>query len=302
MDEHIHPADPVDIYLHTPKSNSDDLTSIAMSPAPFSVIEKQYELARIIDDLMASTRCKRAEHPSWQSVERLNVRLCAWHESLPTQLRWNRWTSSLDDIDLGVAGLHMLYHTTRISLNRSFLRSKKASAWVEASQNLCSASVELVVSILQRYRAQHSLRRAPLIFVHGTIIAADVLLRTSPSGLPVLDRGCLSVLEDALAQLAYSWDLARLAHEGMAKLSRQTPATTASYGGIVSSTRSRHAAPDLTAAEDGLEADSGFLNFDTGLFDVSVDMMVAAAESASSIFWAGVSDADMVEDRTMGFG
>src|SRR6187402_2555155 len=123
----------------------------------------------------------------------------------------------------------MLYHTTRLALNGQFIQPSifrdstyptTPEAPTSHSADICLVSIDLIISILQRYKAQYTLRTCPLVFVHGAIIAADVSLSTSqsPDRLSISENTNLPLLEAALEDLSYSWPLAGEAKMGLQKL------------------------------------------------------------------------------------
>jgi hypothetical protein len=119
----------------------------------------------------------------------------------------------------------MLYHSARLSLNRPFITPSllpgsspmtvtTQSKLSTQSMAICSDAISIILTLLARFRAQHSLRQAPLIFVHGITMAIDVTLASarqeSSSGSTVLLNDTnLPTLDAALEELAYAWPLAR---------------------------------------------------------------------------------------------
>lgn len=75
------------------------------------LLAKQAELGRIIQEIQSQVHfpCGRSRHGSeyWlQAVYiKLNARLWGWHDSLPGAMRWNRWSSNLDEVDPSLANL-----------------------------------------------------------------------------------------------------------------------------------------------------------------------------------------------------
>lgn len=208
--------------------------SVIPHPLSDSLLKKHIELAKIIDDiqaLMYNPMQQQTKRWTATSLTQLNTRLCGWYDSLPSKLRWKKWGSCFEEVDVGIAALHMLYHATRISLNRHFLQTNNqltssatmsaASTIASDSANICLVSADLIVSILHRYKTQYTLKNAPLVFVYGTIVAADVSLNTIQyrgDGTPVLENTNLPALDSALNELAYSWELAGNAKIGLQKI------------------------------------------------------------------------------------
>lgn len=82
-------------------------------PSPIStlLLVKQAELGRIIKDIQSAVQpdkqAKFGGNDYWAeaSYTKLNARLCNWHESLPSELRWSRWSSNLDELEPSLASL-----------------------------------------------------------------------------------------------------------------------------------------------------------------------------------------------------
>ena len=75
-------------------------------PKPYSIstllLVKQAELGTIIKDIQSAVQSNDWAETSYT---KLNARLCTWHESLPSELRWSRWSSNLEELDPGLATL-----------------------------------------------------------------------------------------------------------------------------------------------------------------------------------------------------
>ncbi|RFU34241.1 hypothetical protein B7463_g2082, partial [Scytalidium lignicola] len=207
-----------------------------LTPSYCSVFKKHIELGKIIQDMLAQIfapgKESSRESSRWVQLclNQLNARFWNWHDSLPGDMRWNRWGSSFETVYPNIASMHMLYHTARISLNRPFLSTASDTGLSPASVSsdnssqsatVCDTSVDVIVSIIQRFKNQHSLKNAPLSFVHGAISAVNIILTTSH-----YQQGILSTTEDtnlrtlvaALAEMSYSWSLAETARNGIQNL------------------------------------------------------------------------------------
>jgi hypothetical protein len=118
----------------------------------------------------------------------------------------------------------MLYHIIRISLNRPFLAASSEAIQYELfedSQKICDTSVDTIVSILRRFKSQHSLQNAPLVFVHGSIRAADAMMaitRHQSGDLPLIQDTNLQALDTALVEMSHAWTLAGNARKGLQNL------------------------------------------------------------------------------------
>lgn len=119
----------------------------------------------------------------------------------------------------------MLYNTTHISLNLPFLTSEKRETLPTPPPKLtadaihiCKISIDTIISILRRFKSQHSLKNAPLEFVHGAVTAVEAAIAVAAfdsSADPLAQNTNLRVLDDALLELSYSWKLAGDARAGL---------------------------------------------------------------------------------------
>lgn len=120
----------------------------------------------------------------------------------------------------------MLYHTARISLNRTLIdRQRGCSHHVKTLSDafeLCDIAIESIVGIMRRYAVQNTLKNAPLSFVHGAVAALDAtLLMISHSSLaearpqPNVKDTVLPSIDAALADMSHAWDIARAARENL---------------------------------------------------------------------------------------
>lgn len=113
----------------------------------------------------------------------------------------------------------MLFYTARLSLCRLSVTSRRCtqSAPPETRHPIssnCEASIEAVTCIITRFRAQHTLRAAPLSFVHGAIAVADALLALGLTR-PDLGRTYLPCCSSALREMGKTWRVAADAERGM---------------------------------------------------------------------------------------
>lgn len=125
----------------------------------------------------------------------------------------------------------MLYHTSQISLNLPFLldpqplweRSQASNQpkLISDAVDICGASVDIVLSILRRFRSQYTLMKVPFNLVQGGITAADAIIAMmdfcdgEKRGSLIKD---LYVLDDALLEMSYSWNIATTARTGLKNL------------------------------------------------------------------------------------
>jgi hypothetical protein len=81
------------------------------APNSLSVLKRQIDLGRIIEDMLSQTLPPKKMTPGgskrWAeiSLNRLNARLCSWHNALPGDMRWDRWGSSFDVVHPSIASL-----------------------------------------------------------------------------------------------------------------------------------------------------------------------------------------------------
>lgn len=139
----------------------------------------------------------------------------------------------------------MLYHISQISLNLPFLldpqppwessQAPNLTKLVSDAVDICEASVDIVISILRRFRSQYTLTKVPLNLVHGGIIAADAILAMmgfcdgERRGSLVKD---LYVLDDALLEMSYSWNIATTARTGLKNLLAEKTSSKATITGL----------------------------------------------------------------------
>lgn len=79
------------------------------------LLSKQGELGSIIRDIQIQVHCpsrKSSCGPGyWREAlyHKLNASLWRWYDSLPGEMRWNRWSSNLEDVDPGLANLQYVF-------------------------------------------------------------------------------------------------------------------------------------------------------------------------------------------------
>ncbi|KAK1448045.1 fungal specific transcription factor domain-containing protein [Colletotrichum cuscutae] len=210
------------------------------------LFNQQIELARIVHDMLSQTFVpKKMKDPAarrWNevSLNKLNARLVAWHEALPTNMRWKKWFTNKDILQPNVSILHMFYHSTRICLNLPFLASVRhipstadladnddddpetsSNNPIIKSLRICQSSAQGIADVLQRFKSQHTLGNAPLIFVGATIVATNAVLvatrrQRGGGGVPQLMKDTLlPVFDGALEDMSAS---SKLAEEARAKV------------------------------------------------------------------------------------
>lgn len=79
-------------------------TDRTAGPNLASLLHQQVELGRIIHDILATTfvpkRNEKSKARRWTNVllNKLNARLVAWHEALPSDMRWKKWLTAKDNL------------------------------------------------------------------------------------------------------------------------------------------------------------------------------------------------------------
>lgn len=112
----------------------------------------------------------------------------------------------------------MFYHTTRLALNRPFLDLGLDPTQFSDCLNICDTSIDIVISIIHRFKTQHTLRNAPLVFVYGCIRAADAIfaiLHHQARDPRDLQETVLPSFHTALAEMSHTWKLADRACQGL---------------------------------------------------------------------------------------
>lgn len=80
--------------------------------------------------------------------------------------------------------------------------------------NICDGSVEPIIGIIRRFEAQHTLQKAPLVFIHGITVAADALLKLSSYRNPshqahlLVGDSPFTAFDAALTGLTHAWKIA----------------------------------------------------------------------------------------------
>ncbi|PVH83156.1 hypothetical protein DL98DRAFT_513444 [Cadophora sp. DSE1049] len=81
----------------------------------------------------------------------------------------------------------------------------------KVSYDICRSSKDAMTSIFQRFKQQHGLKHAPIVFVLGAIVAMNVTITLSrdqsPGGSVIMDTD-FSLLDSALKEMSETWKLA----------------------------------------------------------------------------------------------
>lgn len=119
-----------------------------------------------------------------------------------------------------------MYHIARLTLNRPLLATQKRPAnrrldvAIQAC-GICDDSIETTVGILRRFSVQHTVKNAPLIFVHGIIAAADATLAMAanspqdPGSCFQEKDGVLQTFDTMLLEMSHSWSVAGDVRNGL---------------------------------------------------------------------------------------
>ncbi|KAI5460498.1 fungal-specific transcription factor domain-containing protein [Mariannaea sp. PMI_226] len=133
--------------------------------------QKQIELSRIIEQMLVtiSSSSRKAQDPrAYQaSLESLNMEMTRWQTSLPDCAKWNKWEPSSALLIPSVAGLHLLFHGTRIAMNFDAAVLDITEPALQNFRDHCVSSAQDITSLVRRYRSQYGLRYAPFALVYS---------------------------------------------------------------------------------------------------------------------------------------
>jgi hypothetical protein len=200
----------------------------------------------------------------------------------------------------------MLYHTALISLNYPFLASDHGdpellspalAKIISDAISICETSVDTILSILHRFKAQHGLSAAPLVFVHGTILAVEATLATAKHHVespPIAEDTTLSALDSTLEDLSCTWEIAGHSRKGLQSLlgKRQLDhcesVPTSSPPQTIDSRSSVSEIPELETFHSSsyLSLEYPSVGFDTDLLSITP---AGAFDAVDSYFWPAES-------------
>lgn len=192
----------------------------------------------------------------------------------------------------------MLYHTTRISLNRPFINPNTTQDFNQ-SFRICETSADIIVSILRRFKAQHSLLNCPLLFVYAAIKAVDITFTADQYqniGTPVITDTNLLTLDSALNELSYAWTLAGQARKGLqdllnkrrSQMDENLSISSSSFASDVEFEFSASAAPDALHKTECLEVPQDNFKIESSIFNFQAISNIApygALDSTDPSFW-----------------
>ncbi|KAI1847281.1 hypothetical protein JX265_013994 [Neoarthrinium moseri] len=191
------------------------MDELPVTPRLADVFNKQVEVSRIVRQGLNAIHSSR-QAPDWADVaiNEIVTRLVRFKDQLPPLMRLREWMSFSEPVQPHLAALHMLWHSSRISLICPFLnvsnlqRSRLGSVAAVDLGEACVESVERIIVILRRFESQHGLRHAPILFVHGAIAAANTILTLARCESKSPDRPHFAELELALQEMSATWDIA----------------------------------------------------------------------------------------------
>lgn len=192
--------------------------SIPIAPRLADVFNKQVEISQIIREGLSAVHAPGQRlTQDWESIalNGIDSKLARFKENLPPVMRLKQWSSLLEPVQPHLAALHMLWHSSRISLMYPFLHlstlkgnDDSSTMTSDGPEKACIESVERIVAILKRFRAQHSLSNGSLIFVHGVIAAVNTILTLTRNGRDLQSMAYLPDLELALQEISSTWAIA----------------------------------------------------------------------------------------------
>lgn len=93
------------------KQGLNHLRCLNVSLSSSLIFQKYMELTKIIQDVVSPAsspvQSTRLTSTHWKEValNALTARFWNWHDSLPGALRWNRWGSNLDEVEVNLAAM-----------------------------------------------------------------------------------------------------------------------------------------------------------------------------------------------------
>jgi hypothetical protein len=195
----------------------------------------------------------------------------------------------------------MLYHTALISLNRPFLAFSQGDAGslspalakiVSDATSICEASADTILSILNRFKAQHGLRVAPLLFVHGTIVAIDATLSVAKLDVaspPVIDDTALAALDAALEDMSSTWEIAGHARRGLHNLLAETQSGESRSASTSSPSRATESTSSTSEVYEPEDLSANYLDMEFPGVGFDADLLnmlpVGAFDAVDSFHW-----------------
>lgn len=107
-------------------------------------------------------------------IHQVDMDLGRWLETLPGEIRWNRWWPVTKPLEPHIAALHLTFLCVRICIHRENMVSSRDTTSARSSREHCESLIGMVVQLMRHYKSQHDLRQAPIIFVYASALALDV--------------------------------------------------------------------------------------------------------------------------------
>ncbi|KAL7944957.1 fungal-specific transcription factor domain-containing protein [Trichoderma barbatum] len=167
-------------------------------------VQEQIRLSRIVESMMTILFPHRINQDAISrrsSLDKLNLELLGWHESLPTFAKWSRWDMVNTNAVPGVMALHLFYHSARIALNHDYAVAEHQGAERNSSSQYCITSAQDIITLVRTYRVRYNLRHSPLVLVYACVQAIRVV---SILGTPEEEL----YLTQALGECSGTWALA----------------------------------------------------------------------------------------------
>ncbi|KAF9630905.1 transcription factor [Lasiodiplodia theobromae] len=98
-------------------------------------------------------------------IHQVDVDLGRWLETLPEEIRWNRWWPVTKPLQPHIAALHLTFLCVRICIHRENMVSSRDATSARSSREQCESLIGMVVQLMRHYKSQHDLRQVPIIFV-----------------------------------------------------------------------------------------------------------------------------------------
>ncbi|KAJ4854525.1 fungal specific transcription factor domain-containing protein [Trichoderma breve] len=186
-----------------------------ISNIPF--VQEQIRLSRIVESMMTvlfPIRINQDAISRTSNLDKLNLELLRWYESLPTFAKWTRWdTTNLNAVP-GLIALHLFYNSARIALNHDNAVAGHDETERNSACQYCTTSAQNIITLVRTYRVKYDLRHSPLVLVYACVQAIRVV---STLGTPEEEE----YLTQALGECSGTWALASQMQLRLATMSPQ---------------------------------------------------------------------------------
>ncbi|KAK4076582.1 transcriptional regulator family: Fungal Specific TF [Trichoderma aggressivum f. europaeum] len=179
------------------EANGDHTIRDTISNIPF--VQEQIRLSRIVESMMTvlfPVRINQDAVYRTSNLNKLNLELLRWHESLPTFAKWTRWDMTNLSAVPGLIAVH-----ARIALNHDNAVTGHQEIERNSSCQYCVTSAQNIITLVRIYRVRYDLRHSPLVLVYACVQAIRVvsILGTSEEE---------EYLTQALGECSGTWALA----------------------------------------------------------------------------------------------